>query len=163
MKREVLKAPLGEADAAGRQTVAIVSRRTGARFLLEKWRREIEAADAEDRRALQSAIAAIDREAVTDGKVAALLGSLTGTQARLLLRLAQVGHAVTRGARETIRAERVDELREFLATRPVVRNVAELRALPDLPKSARLLSDATLRRKLRDAGVALSGGRPRKT
>src|SRR5690606_14342098 len=69
------------------------------------------------------------------------IGELTATQTRLLLNLAQVGLAVTRGARASIRAERVDELREFLATRPAVRNVAELRALPDLPKSAKRLSD----------------------
>lgn len=91
------------------------------------------------------------------------IGDLSVVQTRLLLNLARVGLAVTRGARKSIKAERVDELRAFLASRPAVRNVAELRALPDLPKAAQRLSDATLRRKLREAGVTLAGGRPRKT
>lgn len=122
------------------------------------WRAEREARSATpaDR---QSVARFIDERAMVS---ALQIGELTATQTRLLLNLAQVGLAVTRGARKSIKAERVDELREFLATRPAVRNVAELRALPDLPKSAKRLSDATLRRKLREAGVALAGGRPRK-
>ena len=164
MRRDALSVPLGEPDAAGRRTVMLVSRRDPPRFLLARLAREIEAADAADRRKLETAVAAIDREALTDRQLAALLDTLTGTQARLLLRLAQVGLAATRGPKATARAARVDELREWLeAARPAVRNVAELRASPGFPKAAKRLADSTLRRRLSEAGIALRGGRPRKT
>jgi len=163
MKRDALSVPLGEPDAAGRRTVMLVSRRDPPRFLLARLAREIEAADAADRRKLETAVAALDRERLTDRQLEALLGGLTGTQARLLMRLAQVGLAVTRAPRTSARAARVDDLREWLASsRPAVRSIAELRALPDLPKAARCLSDDVLRRRLREAGIALAGGRPRK-
>lgn len=163
MKRDTLSVPLGEPDAAGGRTVMLVSRRDPPRFLLARLAREIEAADAADRRALEAAVAELDREGLTERELAALLDTLTGTQARLLLRLAQVGLAATRGPRATARAARVDELRDWLeATRPDVRNVAELRALPGFPKAAKRLADRTLRRRLSDAGIALRGGRPSK-
>lgn len=124
------------------------------------WRAEREArsATADDR-------AAVHRFTDAAHMVSGLqIGDLTAAQTRLLLRLAQVGLAATRGPRMTARAARADELREWLAaSRPAVRNVAELRALPDFPKAARRLSDDTLRDRMRDAGITLRGGRPRKT
>lgn len=92
------------------------------------------------------------------------IGDLSVVQTRLLLNLARVGLAATQGPKATARAARVDELREWLeTTRPSVRNVAELRALPGFPKAAKLLADSTLRRRLTEAGIGTRrGGRPRK-
>jgi hypothetical protein len=164
MKRDALGVPLGEPDAAGRRTVMLVSRRDPPRFLVARLAREIEAADAADRRKLETAVAALDREGLTNRQLEALLGGLTGTQARLLMRLAQVGLAAMQGPKASARAARMDELREWIeATRPPVRNVAELRALPDFPKAASRLHDDTLRRRLNEAGITTRGrGRPPK-
>jgi hypothetical protein len=164
MKRDALSVPLGTPDAEGRQAVAIVSRRSAPRFLLARLAREIEAADVEERRQIESVVAAIDRESLTDRQLGAMLGGLTATQARLLMRLAQVGLAATQGPKASARAARMDELREWLeAARPSVRNVAELRALPDFPRAASRLHDDTLRRRLNEAGITTRGrGRPPK-
>lgn len=106
MKRDSLTVPLGERDTEGRRTVATISRRAAPRFMLARLAREIAAADAEDRRKLETAVAAIDRGGLTDRQLEALLVGLTGTQARLLMRLAQVGLAATQGPKASARRAR---------------------------------------------------------
>jgi hypothetical protein len=163
MKRAALSVPLGTPDAEGRQAVAIVSRRSGPRFLLARLAREIEAADAEDRRQIE-AVLDTDLDRLPEARLEAMLGSLTGTQAALLLKMATAGRRALLGATQTRQARRARGLRGWIeATAPAARNVRELRAHPDFPPAAALLSDETVRAAARDAGLVFSAGRPKRS
>lgn len=164
MKRAALSVPLGTPDAEGRQAVAIVSRRSGPRFVLARLAREIEAADAEDRRQIEAVLDTEGLDRLPEARLEAMLGSLTGPQAALLLKMATAGRRALLGATQTRQARRARGLRGWIeATAPAARNVRELRAHPDFPPAAALLSDDTVRAAARDAGLVFSAGRPKRS